>query len=112
VFAVQDGNGDFRQAFIQASCATVGQILNGLPLGGAILSGLNLDTILADLNLCPTQAGAVQSQYKNFAANGSASKYSSANPATQSQLRKSGVSSTGNQFVPQVATSGSSAATH
>jgi phospholipid/cholesterol/gamma-HCH transport system substrate-binding protein len=112
VFAVQDGNGDFRQAFIQASCATLGQLLNGLPLGGAILAGLNLDTILADLNLCPPQAAAVQKQFQSFKAQGSTSQYSTANPAVQSQLRKSGIGNVGNQFLPHVPTGGSSAPAH
>jgi phospholipid/cholesterol/gamma-HCH transport system substrate-binding protein len=112
VFAVQDGNGDMRQGFIQLSCATIGQILNGLPLGGAILSGLNLDTILADLNLCPPQASAVQSQFKNYQSAGSASQYSTANPAVSSQLKKHGVGGIGNQFLPKVPTSGNSVPTH
>jgi phospholipid/cholesterol/gamma-HCH transport system substrate-binding protein len=101
VFAVQDGNGDFRQAFLQASCATLSQILNSLDgLGPLVLQGLNLDTILADLNLCPAQAAAIQSQFKNFQAQGTASPYSTANPAVASKLSKHGIGNIGNQFLP------------
>jgi phospholipid/cholesterol/gamma-HCH transport system substrate-binding protein len=112
VFAVQDGNGNFRQGFIQLSCATMSQLMNGPPLGGAVLSGLNLTTVLSDLNLCPAQGGAVQAQYKNYQSHGSASPYSTANPAVSSQLRKNGVSNIGNQFLPHVPTSGQSPTTH
>jgi phospholipid/cholesterol/gamma-HCH transport system substrate-binding protein len=112
VFAVQDGNGNFRQGFIQLSCATMSQIMSGNPLGGAILSGLNLNTVLSDLNLCPAQAGAVQAQYKNYQSTGSASPYSAANPAVSSQLRKNGISNIGNQFLPHVPASGRSLTTH
>ncbi len=102
VFSVQDGNGDFRQAFIQASCATLGQLLTQAGgLGPLVLQGLNLDTVLADTNLCPAQAAAVQSQFKNFQANGSASPYSTANPSVASQLSKHGVGNIGNQFLPK-----------
>jgi hypothetical protein len=105
VFAVQDGNGDFRQAFLQISCASLSQILNGLDgLGPLILQGLNLDTVLADLNLCPAQAAAAQAQFRNFQAQGSASPYSTANPAVASQLSKHGVGNIGNQFLPKLPT--------
>ncbi len=102
VFAVQDGNGDFRQAFLQVSCASLTQILGQLGgLGTLVLSGLNLDTVLADLNLCPAQAAAVQSQFRNFQAQGASSPYSTANPAVASQLSKNGVGNIGNQFLPK-----------
>jgi phospholipid/cholesterol/gamma-HCH transport system substrate-binding protein len=108
VFAVQDGNGDYRQAFLQASCATLGQILNSLPgggttgVGGLVLNGLNLNGVLADLNLCPASASAVQSQFRNFQAQGTNSPYSTANPAVASQLRKQGIGNIGNQFLPKL----------
>jgi phospholipid/cholesterol/gamma-HCH transport system substrate-binding protein len=102
VFAVQDGNGDFRQAFIQLSCATINQILTSVPSGAAILSGLNLDTILANTNLCPAQAPAVQSQFKNFQSAGTSSPFSTANPAVAARLRKAGIGNIGNQFLPNV----------
>ncbi len=103
VFAVQDGNGDFRQAFIQASCATLSELLSALGATGTlVLQGLNLNTVLADLNLCPAQASAVQSQFRNFQAQGSASPYSTANPSVASRLTKAGVKGIGNQFLPKL----------
>jgi len=105
VFAVQDGNGDFRQAFLQVSCASMSQILNEAgPLGPIVLQGLNLDTVLADTNLCPAQGTAAQSQFRNFQANGSASPYSTANPSVASKLSKHGVGNIGNQFLPTLPT--------
>jgi phospholipid/cholesterol/gamma-HCH transport system substrate-binding protein len=100
VFAVQDGNGDFRQAFLQLSCATINQLLSQVPGGAAVLSGLNLDTVLAQTNLCPAQASAVQSQFRNFQSAGTASPYSTANPAVAARLRKQGIGNIGNQFLP------------
>jgi hypothetical protein len=59
---------------------------------------------LADLNLCPAQAAAAQAQFRNFQAQGSASPYSTANPAVASQLSKHGVGNIGNQFLPKLPT--------
>jgi phospholipid/cholesterol/gamma-HCH transport system substrate-binding protein len=112
VFAVQDGNGDFRQAIIQLSCTALSQFNNTVPLGATILTGLNLGTVLSNANLCPQQAAAVQSQYRNYQSNGSASPYSTANPAVQSAVRKNGVGNVGNMFLPHVPTTGNSAPTH
>src|SRR6185437_7070004 len=63
LFSVQDANGDFRPLFLQASCATYSQIVNGLgsaaPGLGPELEGLlNLTPILTSANLCPAQATA------------------------------------------------------
>jgi phospholipid/cholesterol/gamma-HCH transport system substrate-binding protein len=102
VFAVQDGNGDFRQAFIQLSCATINQLTNQVPGGATILLGLNLTTILSNANLCPAQAPAVQSQFRNFQSGGTSSPYSTANPTVAARLRKAGVGNIGNQFLPNV----------
>jgi phospholipid/cholesterol/gamma-HCH transport system substrate-binding protein len=101
VFAVQDGNGDFRQAFIQLSCATLNQLLGQVPGGGAILSGLNLNTILSNTGLCPAQAAAIQAQFRNFQSAGTSSPYSTANPSVAAQLRKQGIGNIGNQFLPK-----------
>jgi hypothetical protein len=38
LFSIQDANGDFRPLFLQASCATYGQLLNFQPSALAILS--------------------------------------------------------------------------
>ncbi len=57
LFSIQDANGVLRPLFLQASCASLTQIANGLS-GSALL--LNLTPILSDAQLCPPQsAGAV-----------------------------------------------------
>jgi phospholipid/cholesterol/gamma-HCH transport system substrate-binding protein len=53
LFSVQDANGDFRPLFLQASCATLAQIVNSIPGAGAALNVLG---ILSNVNLCPKQA--------------------------------------------------------
>jgi len=55
VFATQDANGDFRQLFLQASCASLAQIAQGIPGSEAVYG---LTGILTSANLCPTQAAA------------------------------------------------------
>ncbi len=55
VFSIQDANGVLRPLFLQASCASLNQIAQGLS-GSALL--LNLTPILSDANLCPPQATA------------------------------------------------------
>ncbi len=52
VFSIQDANGVLRPLFLQASCASLNQIAQGLA-GSALL--LNLTPILSDANLCPPQ---------------------------------------------------------
>ena len=52
VFSIQDANGVLRPLFLQASCASLNQIAQGLS-GSALL--LNLTPILSDANLCPPQ---------------------------------------------------------
>jgi phospholipid/cholesterol/gamma-HCH transport system substrate-binding protein len=56
LFSIQDANGNYRPLFLQASCATLTQIVNGIPGSGAIL---NLIPILSNTGLCPTQAKAI-----------------------------------------------------
>lgn len=63
VFATQDANGDFRQLFIQASCASLAQIANGIPGSEAVLA---VTGILTDAQLCPTQAAANARAYANW----------------------------------------------
>jgi phospholipid/cholesterol/gamma-HCH transport system substrate-binding protein len=55
LFAVQDANGVFRPLFLQASCATLAQIVNSVAGSETVL---NLTPILSNLNLCPKQAAA------------------------------------------------------
>jgi phospholipid/cholesterol/gamma-HCH transport system substrate-binding protein len=51
LFSVQDANGVYRPLFLQASCASLNQIAQGVS-GSALL--LNLTPILSDTGLCPT----------------------------------------------------------
>jgi hypothetical protein len=51
LFSIQDGNGDYRPLFLQASCASLLQIAQSL--GSAAVALLNLTPILTDANLCP-----------------------------------------------------------
>jgi phospholipid/cholesterol/gamma-HCH transport system substrate-binding protein len=71
LFATQDANGDFRPLFLQASCATYTQIVNGVGaavpgLGAEFESLLNVTPILTDSNLCPSQAAANTADYQNY----------------------------------------------
>lgn len=73
LFSVQDANGDFRPLFLQASCATYSQIVNGLgsaaPGLGPELEGLlNLTPILTSANLCPAQATANTAAFQKYEA--------------------------------------------
>jgi phospholipid/cholesterol/gamma-HCH transport system substrate-binding protein len=65
LFAVQDGNGVFRPLFLQASCATLAQIVNSVT-GSETL--LNLTPILTNLNLCPKQAAADIKAFRSYQA--------------------------------------------
>jgi hypothetical protein len=96
VFAVQDGNGDFRQAFLQVSCATITQILNGI--NPALLQVYNLLPILSDINLCPPQALALKAQYRSYLAGqkGGLSSHASG------LAGRSRGSSLGNLFLPSL----------
>jgi phospholipid/cholesterol/gamma-HCH transport system substrate-binding protein len=73
LFSVQDANGDFRPLFLQASCATYTQLINGLNLsssglGSEFESVLNLSPILTSAGVCPTQAAANQADFKTYQA--------------------------------------------
>ncbi|MDQ6605610.1 MAG: MlaD family protein [Actinomycetota bacterium] len=65
LFALQDGNGDYRQLFLQASCATLAQIANGVN-GTVAELVLNLTPILTNLGLCPKQAAADAHAYQRY----------------------------------------------
>jgi phospholipid/cholesterol/gamma-HCH transport system substrate-binding protein len=54
LFSIQDANGDFRPIFLQASCASLTQISQGIT-GSSLL--LNLTPILSDAQLCPQNGG-------------------------------------------------------
>jgi phospholipid/cholesterol/gamma-HCH transport system substrate-binding protein len=82
LFAVQDANGIFRPLFLQASCATLSQIVDNLNVGqaglGTALEGLlNITPIVGNAGICPKQAAAIQGQY---------AKYASAHPQAAKQI--------------------------
>ncbi len=64
VFATQDANGDFRQLFLQGSCASLSQIAQNIPGSEAVLA---LTGILTSTNTCPQQASANQAAYERWA---------------------------------------------
>ncbi|HTX30887.1 MAG TPA: MlaD family protein [Solirubrobacteraceae bacterium] len=63
VFSTQDANGDFRQLFIQASCASLSQVVNNVPGSESVL---NLTGILTSNTICPTQAAANRAAYARY----------------------------------------------
>jgi phospholipid/cholesterol/gamma-HCH transport system substrate-binding protein len=60
LFSNQDANGDFRNLFLQTSCASAAQILNSNPLEAVIL---NLTPIVETAGLCPKQSAATATAY-------------------------------------------------
>jgi phospholipid/cholesterol/gamma-HCH transport system substrate-binding protein len=65
LFENQDANGDYRNLFLQVSCATAAQIAGGL--NGALEEVLlNLTPILTDAGLCPKQAAASAADFRLF----------------------------------------------
>jgi phospholipid/cholesterol/gamma-HCH transport system substrate-binding protein len=73
LFSVQDANGVFRPLFLQASCATLSQLIDNLNAGGTSLGtqieGLfNLTPIVGAAGICPKQASAVSAAFKQYAA--------------------------------------------
>jgi phospholipid/cholesterol/gamma-HCH transport system substrate-binding protein len=66
VFSTQDANGDFRQLFLQASCASLAQIANNIPGSGAVLA---ITQILSSAGTCPTQAAAARTDFSRFQQN-------------------------------------------
>jgi phospholipid/cholesterol/gamma-HCH transport system substrate-binding protein len=73
LFSVQDANGVFRPLFLQASCATLAQLIDNLNAGGTgagtQLEGLfNLTPIVGAQGICPKQAAAVNTAYRQYAA--------------------------------------------
>jgi phospholipid/cholesterol/gamma-HCH transport system substrate-binding protein len=65
LFSNQDANGDFRNLFLQFSCASLAQIAAGA--NGALTEAvLNITPILTDAGLCPTQAAADAKDYKLY----------------------------------------------
>jgi hypothetical protein len=107
VFAVQDGNGDFRQAFLQVSCSTIAQVLDSVD--PALLQLYNLVPVASDLNLCPAQASAIKSAYAKYEAGGASANAvtSGSAPLVKSLLGSASSalgSSENNLFLPKVPT--------
>src|SRR5204862_450657 len=47
LFSVQDANGDFRPLFLQASCATFAQLVNGTPAAAAVrIAGVSVGKVI------------------------------------------------------------------
>ena len=66
LFSIQDAVGDFRPVFVQASCATIGGLVNLAPQLSSVLNLVT--TILSNAQLCPAESGAVQAAYRNYRA--------------------------------------------
>jgi phospholipid/cholesterol/gamma-HCH transport system substrate-binding protein len=64
LFSIQDAVGDFRPVFTQASCATIGGLVNFSPSLSSLLNALT--GILSNAGLCPKQSSAVQAAYRNY----------------------------------------------
>ena len=106
LFSVQDANGDFRPLFLQASCATFAQVVNGTPAAAAIL---NLTPILSNAGLCPQQSQAITTAYRKYQADNQGSTASS-NPVARALGALEGNSSNANTggsnklFLPKLPT--------
>ena len=64
LFSIQDAVGTFRPVFVQASCATIGGLVNLSQGLSPLLNGLT--GILSNAGLCPAQSGAVKAAYRNY----------------------------------------------
>ena len=100
LFSVQDGNGVFRPLFLQASCATLAQIVNSVAGSETIL---NLTPILTNLNLCPTQAAADIRAYRAYQ-QGKSTNSSAAAPRSAGGSGGTASSSTSGLFLPKLPT--------
>jgi phospholipid/cholesterol/gamma-HCH transport system substrate-binding protein len=63
LFSGQDANGDFRNLFLQTSCATAAQLANNVPGAEALF---NLTPILTNTGICPKQAAADARDFQLF----------------------------------------------
>jgi hypothetical protein len=66
VFATQDANGDFRQLFLQASCASLVQIAENIPGSAAILPAV---PVLSSSGLCSPQSSALNAAFARYKQN-------------------------------------------
>ncbi len=65
LFDSQDGNGDYRNIFLQLSCASAAQVASGVN-GSLAEVLLNLTPILTDAGVCPKQATADTADYEQY----------------------------------------------
>ena len=100
LFSIQDGNGVFRPLFLQASCATLAQIVNSVAGSETVL---NLTPILTNLNLCPTQAAADIRAYRAYQ-QGKSTNSSAAAPRSAGGSGGTASSSTSGLFLPKLPT--------
>jgi hypothetical protein len=72
VFGAQDGNGDYRQAFLQLSCASMAQIINSAnPQLYQLINNPNLLNLLGPTGGCgKTQGAALQKAFAKYKASG------------------------------------------
>jgi len=63
LFDTQDANGDFRNLFLQLSCASAAQIADNDPTLEAVL---NLTPLLGTSGVCPAQSSALNSEYQLY----------------------------------------------
>ncbi len=66
VFAVQDANGDFRQAFVQLNCASIAQVANSLSPQLLQLVEPTLLKLLGTAGVCPKQSKALDAAFKRY----------------------------------------------
>jgi phospholipid/cholesterol/gamma-HCH transport system substrate-binding protein len=105
LFSVQDANGDFRPLFLQASCATLAQLVNATPAAAAVL---NLTPILSDSGLCPQQSQAIVAAYRKYQAqnpgSSGASAVTRALGALEGNASKAAAGATNKLFLPKLPT--------
>jgi phospholipid/cholesterol/gamma-HCH transport system substrate-binding protein len=63
VFGTQDANGDFRQLFLQFSCASLSQVVSNIPGSESVLG---VTGILTSNTTCPTQAAANRAAFARY----------------------------------------------
>jgi phospholipid/cholesterol/gamma-HCH transport system substrate-binding protein len=101
LFSIQDANGPFRPLFLQASCASLAQIVNNLgPLSETLL---NVTPILTNTGLCPKQAAADQRAYKQYQAQQQQQQQSSSSAAPRAAADSgSAATSSNGLFLPKL----------
>ena len=73
VFAVQDANGDYRQAFLQLNCASIAQIVNSLSPQLLQIIEPTVFKLFGTAKICPKQHKALNVAYRRYQSASSAS---------------------------------------